>query len=409
MMFKSAFRRYLATSTAIASLSLASALPTFAQTEDSPEIEEEVVVVVGVETEEANQEEVIEDKVSAANVAEIEITETVAPALWLGIQLKPVDGDLAAHLGTDSGIFVISVIEGSPADKAKIQEGDIILECSGTKLEKVESIREVLAEVDGEEPTVELKILRHGKPKTIVAGLAPRPEDLAEAQVHELERVIARENSNVRNLQEFLSKRNGNAFEFVSPGTNIWVMGNDAEEVSSGDVDVKITKQEDGKSVTITVEKSNDEPVKCTVTEDGDTKEYTGDEIKDLPKHIRVMVDPLLKRKATMRLNLNRSGADSLKARALAITAGKIDDQAIAEIARKIAAEATENAEMIRRDAQIVAEEAAEKVAHAREKAAVARFEVRSRASSEINELRELVNELKAELAKLRKQIDADK
>ncbi len=405
-MFKSAFRRYLVAGTAAASLSLASTLPALGQTDENPKAEEEVVVVVGVENAEADGQEkdTAKEEVSEAKIADIKITGMPTPKLWLGIQLKPVDGDLAAHLGTESGIFVMSVIDGSPAAKAGIQEGDIILECSGTKLEKVESILEVLSEVDGEEPSVELKILRHGKPKTIIANPAPRPNDLAEAQVHELKRVMTLENSDVQDIHELLSK-GGNAFEFVSPGANIWVMGNDAEELSSGSMDVKITKQDDGKSITIAVEKSDDKPVKCIVTEDGDVTEYTGDELKELPKHIRVIVDPLLKPKSTMRLNLNRGANESLKRHALAITAGKMDKEAIAEIARKIAAEATEQSQAIAREAQVEAEVIAKKVAQARERAA----ESRGHSTSEINELRELVNELKAELAKLRKQIDSDK
>ncbi len=400
-MFKSAFRRYIAVGTAAASLSLATALPAVAQTEEGTE---DVAVVVEVETDEhAGQEQ--EEEFLAVTLEGV-----ASPSLWLGIQLKPVEADLAAHLGSDTGIFVMDVVDGSPAEKAGIQDADIIVKCDGTELNKVETILEVLSKLEGDDPSVELKILRHGKEKTIVAHPAPRPDDLEEAQVHKLRRMMTLENGDGSNIHELLlNGSKNNAFEFVAPGANIWVVGGEEEEIETGDLDVKITKKNDGKSVTVVVEKSDGKPATCVVTEDGKVTEYSGDELEELPKHIRVIVDPLLKPKSAMRLNINRGVRESLSGKALAIAASEVDSESISNLARKIASEVEAAHKKVAKESQARAESFAKKAAEAREHATEARVRLRSRSSSEIEELRDLVNELKAELAKLRKQIDSDK
>lgn len=89
----------------------------------------------------------------------------------LGIYYIPITKELAAvqNLPVTEGAWVYSsnkripaVIPGGPADKAGIEEGDIIVEVNGEKIQKDRSLLSIIQQYQpGDE--VELKILRKGK------------------------------------------------------------------------------------------------------------------------------------------------------------------------------------------------------------------------------------------------------
>ena len=83
---------------------------------------------------------------------------------FLGVSLQPIDKDLAEALSMDKaeGALVADVVEDSPAAKAGIEQGDIILEVEGTPVKTPASIRnEVMLKEPG--TVVKLKINRKGK------------------------------------------------------------------------------------------------------------------------------------------------------------------------------------------------------------------------------------------------------
>jgi len=104
---------------------------------------------------------------------------------YLGVRYIPIDASLKErnNLPFEYGILVargqnlgdLAVIPGSPADKAGIQENDIILEANGTKIDDKNSLAKVIAGFkvgDG----VELKIWRKGQTSTIKAVLEEAPQ-----------------------------------------------------------------------------------------------------------------------------------------------------------------------------------------------------------------------------------------
>lgn len=388
-MLKTVFLRYLAASAATASLSLASALPAVAQTDESKEQEQTIEVEIVAETDAAEGE--AEEKVHL---------DIKMPKLWLGVQLKPVEADLAKHLGSDAGIFVMSVIEGSPAEKAGVKSGDVIIKAAGSSLKDVREILGALSDLEGEEPSIDLLVLRKGKEKTIVAEPTQRPsEDILMAEDDDQENVMEFELGNLegQDVHRLLRRVGGKGgIQIVTPGRAVWMTDDDDAHETVGDLDLTIIKTEDGNAFTVKVVKSDDEPAKVVVTDDGEVKEYDGEELDGLPKKIRVIVEPFLKGTGRMHLNLNQSNAISRKALAT-IVGGDIDSESIAEFAHSVAAQAAKQAKKSAEQAKT----------HLR--AEVKRVESRRHSSSEIDELRELVNELKNELAKLRKQLDADK
>ena len=110
---------------------------------------------------------------------------------WLGVNVQKVTPDLAKafNLNEESGALVGDVISGSPAEKAGIKAGDIIIEFNGKAIKEMSELpRQVAAIPVGK--TVDVKVLRNGEPvvvkaqiqelqdKTLEAGPGPAKEGL---------------------------------------------------------------------------------------------------------------------------------------------------------------------------------------------------------------------------------------
>jgi serine protease Do len=118
---------------------------------------------------------------------------------WLGIRPQRIDGGLAEALDleSDSGVLVGQVVEDSPAEKAGLRAGDIILSVDedevGTPTELVDAVRGHEA---GE--SVSVSILRDGKTREIDVKLGEAPsfgerlEDGSRAGLHDLRRRLDR-------------------------------------------------------------------------------------------------------------------------------------------------------------------------------------------------------------------------
>jgi len=52
----------------------------------------------------------------------------------LGVEAEPVDGQLAQYFGVNEGVLVRSVMKGSPAERAGIKAGDVILRVDDAKV-----------------------------------------------------------------------------------------------------------------------------------------------------------------------------------------------------------------------------------------------------------------------------------
>ena len=99
---------------------------------------------------------------------------------WLGVHIQRVTDGIAESLGMDkaTGALVANVAPGSPAEKAGIKVGDVILSFDGTKVESMRNLPRMVARaVIGK--TIDIDILRDEKKKTIkvtIAKLAQKKE-----------------------------------------------------------------------------------------------------------------------------------------------------------------------------------------------------------------------------------------
>ncbi|MEQ8701723.1 MAG: DegQ family serine endoprotease [Bauldia litoralis] len=91
---------------------------------------------------------------------------------WLGVQIQPVTDDIAKALKIEGpkGALVSAVVPESPAAKAGLQSGDVILRWDGKTVASVRDlVRKVSATKTGS--TVDVELLRDGSQKTITVNV----------------------------------------------------------------------------------------------------------------------------------------------------------------------------------------------------------------------------------------------
>jgi serine protease Do len=96
---------------------------------------------------------------------------------WLGVQIQPVDEELAGALGLEEpqGVLLADVTAGGPADEAGLRPGDVVLEIAG---ESFEEARELSIAVAGLAPgeTVPVRYLRDGEEARTEVTIGQRPD-----------------------------------------------------------------------------------------------------------------------------------------------------------------------------------------------------------------------------------------
>lgn len=122
----------------------------------------------------------------AKNIVEQIIKKGTIERSWLGIGIQKLTPELAESMGIKKaeGILVNRVYENSPAEKAGIKEGDVILECNGTKLEEPSDLQKIVISVPVGS-TLNLKILRDNKIININVQTSKMPseEKLEKAEI----------------------------------------------------------------------------------------------------------------------------------------------------------------------------------------------------------------------------------
>ncbi len=92
---------------------------------------------------------------------------------WLGVSIQNLTPELSKSLGIkqETGALVADVVKGSPAEKAGLKRGDVIIQFDGKTVEDSTGLRNM---VSGAAPgkTVELKFIRNNKEQSATATLA---------------------------------------------------------------------------------------------------------------------------------------------------------------------------------------------------------------------------------------------
>ena len=114
----------------------------------------------------------------AQHVAEQIIQSGVVKRAYLGVLLQPVDKDLAEAMNLDKqeGILISDVVKGSPAEKAGLKQGDIILAYDNKPIKTMTKFRNEIAMMPPGS-TLTLTILRNGKKIQIAASTGSQSEE----------------------------------------------------------------------------------------------------------------------------------------------------------------------------------------------------------------------------------------
>lgn len=108
---------------------------------------------------------------------------------WLGVVPQKIGSALADALGMDKpqGVLLSSVTDDTPASKAGLKEGDIILSADGIAMNDVSTLRNYIS-LCGIGHKAKLIILRDNKEKKVTVKLGEFPDNIAAAEVEEEEK-----------------------------------------------------------------------------------------------------------------------------------------------------------------------------------------------------------------------------
>jgi len=97
---------------------------------------------------------------------------------YLGITMQELDEHLRKGLDVKvkTGVLVSQVMEGSPAEKGGMEDGDIIVEFNGKRVDSPAGLKELVGDTQAGE-TVKVKVVRDREPKTLTVTIGDWPED----------------------------------------------------------------------------------------------------------------------------------------------------------------------------------------------------------------------------------------
>ncbi len=110
---------------------------------------------------------------------------------WLGVSIQAITPELAKQfeLEDEYGALVGDVVEGSPAEKAGMMRGDVIIEFKGEKVNEPYNLRNTVASTPPGE-TVELKLKRNGETVDATVKIGELPSETLEAPPVDFENVL---------------------------------------------------------------------------------------------------------------------------------------------------------------------------------------------------------------------------
>ena len=159
---------------------------------------------------------------------------------WLGVMIQEVTPEIAHALGLKEvkGALVADVTPGSPADKADIRRGDVIIEYNGKKIEEMNELPRLVANTPVGK-SVPIKIWRNGKIRQLTVKVGELEEKVAKGERYAPQDLGLK----VEELTPYLAQRlgvkriHGVVITYVVPGSPAHEAG-----LSRGDIILKINR-----------------------------------------------------------------------------------------------------------------------------------------------------------------------
>ncbi|MEN8136134.1 MAG: DegQ family serine endoprotease [Thermodesulfobacteriota bacterium] len=129
---------------------------------------------------------------------------------WLGVMIQHVTADLADKFGLDLpiGALVGEVMEDSPAEKAGIKQGDVIIEFMGREITAMATLPSFVA-LTPVDTVAELTIIRKGKKKKLKVTIGKLDEEQVYASSSESENINRKLGLTVQEITPELAKTLG--------------------------------------------------------------------------------------------------------------------------------------------------------------------------------------------------------
>lgn len=143
----------------------------------------------------------------AKNIKDQLVSEGKVTRGQLGVLISDLTNDVADYFGLDStkGVVVNEVLEGSPAQAAGLEAGDVILKINDRQVESMGQLRNYIASI---EPgtTIDLVVNRKGREKTLPVKISELSDVSARAGTSEPSRKLG---LTVQDLTEDMSRLYG--------------------------------------------------------------------------------------------------------------------------------------------------------------------------------------------------------
>jgi S1-C subfamily serine protease len=111
-----------------------------------------------------------------AHVTDELVAAGAEPRAWLGIVAVDLDDAQATALGVDGGARLTKVEAGSPAGRAGLASGDVVVEIDRSTIASASDVVDALATLQPEQQ-ITIRVLRDGTPVTKTATLGSQTED----------------------------------------------------------------------------------------------------------------------------------------------------------------------------------------------------------------------------------------
>ena len=100
----------------------------------------------------------------------IKMPRLIGSRAYLGVVLQDLNADLAAYFGvkTGEGVLIVKVEKDTPAEKAGLKAGDVVVQMGEKAVKDAGTVHEALADLKKGD-VIAISVIRHGKKETVKA------------------------------------------------------------------------------------------------------------------------------------------------------------------------------------------------------------------------------------------------
>ncbi len=117
----------------------------------------------------------------ARNIAEQIVNTGRVTRGFLGVAPQDISDDLSSQFGTEKGAIISEVTEDSPAQRAGLKAGDVIVKINNTEIRDSRHLLLTVGQIQPDTP-ITVEYLRDGKRGTVKAKLARRPDSAGDGE-----------------------------------------------------------------------------------------------------------------------------------------------------------------------------------------------------------------------------------